>query len=236
MKAILAIDTSSGSTGVALAVDGRVLASSVAFRPYRHSENLFERIEEVLKEAALDKGALTGVAVTNGPGSFTGLRVGLATAKGLAYGLNVPLAGVSSLKAQAEPEIKPGKIVAPLFDAKKNQIYAAAFDHEGKAVIPENAWHPEDFAAALEKLDAPVILLGSGLKPFGGIFAERLGEKAVLAPPEKWNIDPAAVARLGMSEFEAGRMTDPALVKPVYLRLSEAEENALRRRADGVEL
>lgn len=236
MNVILAIDTTSGSTGVALAAGGRVLASSVVEKPYRHSENLFSRIEEVLKEAGMGKGDLTGIAVTRGPGSFTGLRVGLATAKGLAYGLGVPLAGVSSLLAQAEPELGPGKITAPLFDAKKNQIYAAAYDRDGRALVAEKAWNPEDFAMELTKLEGPVVLLGSGLKPFGALLAQRLGSQALFAPEEKWNIDPAAVARLGLAEFEAGRMADPSLVEPVYLRRSEAEEHALNKAAEGVKL
>ncbi len=236
MKVLLALDTSSGSTGTAVAEAGRVLASIAEAKPYRHSENLFAQIDAVLLEASLAKEDLTGIVVTRGPGSFTGLRVGLATAKGLAAGLGLPIAGVSSLAALAEPHWSASLVTAPVFDARKGQIYGAAYGKGGEPLLPECAWDPAVFTLELKKLALPVTFSGSGIDPYGRVFKEILGDNFTAVPQESWFVDPASVARLGYAEFAAGRMTDPVNLVPVYLRRSEAEENASGRgpgRSDG---
>lgn len=226
MKALLAIDTSSTSTGVALCVDGKVVGASAVVKAYRHAENLFARIDLVLEEAGLTRDRLTCVAVTRGPGSFTGLRVGIATAKGLAYGLGVPVAGVSSLRSLAHPHLGFAGIVAPAVDARKSQVYASAYDCDGAEVLPERALDPAAFAKALAELGRPCLVAGSGTEAYRDAFAAALGENLSIAPESSREIDPASVALLGYAEYLAGRAVTAAALTASYLRRSEAEEKS----------
>lgn len=223
---ILAIDTSSRSTGVALAVEGKVAASSSVVQVGGHSENLFAQIDGVLKAGGISRGEIAGIAVTRGPGSFTGLRVGIATAKGLAFGLGVRIVGVSSLRALASGVRGFSGVLAAAVDAKKGQVYAAAYDADGEAVVPERAWEPEDFAREVAALGGPLLLTGSGAGAYADIFRTRLGDALAIAPEDAWEIDPAMVAFLGHAEFAEGRSEEPSMLSPVYLRRSEAEEKA----------
>lgn len=226
MKALLAIDTSSTSTGVALCVDGKVVGASTVVKAYRHSENLFARIDLVLEEAGLTRDRLTCVAVTRGPGSFTGLRVGIATAKGLAYGLGVPVAGVSSLLALAHPHMGFDGIVAPAVDARKSQVYACAFDGDGVEIMPERALDPARFAKELAETGRPCLVVGSGTEAYREAFDIALGGNLQIAPESSREIDPASVALLGYGEYLAGRAVAAAALTASYLRRSEAEEKA----------
>jgi tRNA threonylcarbamoyladenosine biosynthesis protein TsaB len=224
---LLALDTSAGSTGAALASDGKVLAASVSTGTVRHSESLFRRIEAVLGEAKKDKKDISAVAVTHGPGSFTGLRVGLATAKGLAFGLSVKAVGVSSLRALALGAGEFDGVIAAVHDARKQQVYGALYDGKSfREVSPEGAFDPGDFAGKALGTGKRVLLTGSGAGAYLEVWRAVLGEKLALAPEEKWNIDPGVVALIGLADFEAGRGIDPSELRPVYHRLSEAEEKA----------
>lgn len=225
MSVILALDTSAVSTGAAVAVDGRVASSSLVLKPRGHSENLFAQVEEVLKAAGVTKEQLTGVAVTNGPGSFTGLRVGLATAKGLAFGLGLKIAGVSTLAALREPHSDFKGFVAPLLDAKKGQVYASVYDSGGNLEVEEGAYGPEDFASRLLALKAPCLLVGSGLGPYRAIFERNAPWGHVYAHHDQWHVSPGAVAAIAARIFEAGHEVSSQRLGAVYLRKSEAEEN-----------
>lgn len=227
MALLIALDTSAGSTGAALAGEGRVLASSLTTGTGRHSESLFRQIEAVLAGAKKDKREIRAVAVTHGPGSFTGLRVGLATAKGLAFGLSVKAIGVSSLRALALGAGEFDGVIAAVLDARKQQVYGALYD--GKSFVevsPEGAFDPGDFAKKALETGKKILFTGSGTGAYRETWRAVLGENFATAPEEKWNIDPGVVALLGLAAFEAGRGVDPSELRPVYHRLSEAEEKA----------
>lgn len=225
MIRLLALDTAAETVGVAVVVDGEVRVEVVERSATRHSSRLFRLIDVALEGAQLRKGELTHVGVTVGPGSFTGLRVGLATAKGLAFGLGLPLAGVSSLRALAGAAAPfPGTLV-PLLDARKRQVYAAAWDGvTGAEWAAAGAWDPSRLAERLRGAPGPVLLLGSGLGAYGGTFRSALGSALLEAPSNRWHIAPGQVALLAQAEVEEGRATAPGLLSPVYHRLSEAEE------------
>ncbi|NTU60126.1 MAG: tRNA (adenosine(37)-N6)-threonylcarbamoyltransferase complex dimerization subunit type 1 TsaB, partial [Deltaproteobacteria bacterium] len=143
MIRLLAIDTAAETAGVAVAVDGEVRSEAVEASATEHSRRLFRLVDAVLEGAGLGKADLTHVAVTLGPGSFTGLRVGLATAKGIAYALGLPLAGVSSLAALRSGSAPFPGTIAPALDARKRQVYGAAWDGlTGEVRVPEGAWDP----------------------------------------------------------------------------------------------
>ncbi|TLN19772.1 tRNA (adenosine(37)-N6)-threonylcarbamoyltransferase complex dimerization subunit type 1 TsaB [bacterium] len=222
---ILALDTSQTTTGVALCRGGEVLSSSVATGGSKHSESLFSQIEGALKEGGAAREEIRLVAVTRGPGSFTGLRVGIATAKGIAFGLGVEVATVSTLKALALGAFAGEGTVAALVDAKKGQVYAAAYSKDMGEAIVEGAYAPEEFARLLKGCEKPLLLAGSGAKAYSEVFREILGDGFSVAPEKDWAIDPLKVAALGLRAFKRGEAVEPALLAPVYHRLSEAEEN-----------
>lgn len=230
MTALLALDTAAETSGVAVLVGGVVRSEVVEASSTQHSRRLFRIIEAALEGAGVAKADLGCVAVTRGPGSFTGLRVGVATAKGLAYALGVPLAGVSTLEAMARGAGPFPGVVAPFLDARKGQVYGAAWDGlTGASLVAEGAWGPEAFAAQLAGLARPVLGLGSGLGTYAALFADALGASLLPALSERWHVPPRQVALLGERERAAGRAGDPALLVPLYHRLSEAEEKKRAR-------
>ncbi|MBI5014611.1 MAG: tRNA (adenosine(37)-N6)-threonylcarbamoyltransferase complex dimerization subunit type 1 TsaB [Deltaproteobacteria bacterium] len=225
MTALLALDTAAETVGVAVAVGGTVRAEVVEASAAQHSRRLFRLIDAALEGAGVAKGDLNAVAVTAGPGSFTGLRIGVAAAKGIAYGLGLPLAGVSTLEALAAGAMPFPGVVAPILDARKGQVYGGAWDgRTGQRVVPEGVWEPSALAAALAEGTGPVLVLGSGLGPYAEIFSRALGERFLAVDSSRWAVAVRQVARLGLRELEAGRAVEPARLVPIYFRLSEAEE------------
>jgi len=233
VSALLAIDTADRTAGVALLVEGQVVADYVEASAYRHSERLFALIDEALCGAGLDRGDLSGIAVTIGPGSFTGLRVGLATAKGLAYALGVPLVGVSTLEAMARGAMPFPGVVLPLLDARKRQVYAAVFDgRDGSKRMAARAVSPARMAEDLQQTEGSILGLGSGLGTYQAFLSEALGERLLCAQERRWLVPPGQVAVLGAALLAEGKGGSPGAVSPVYLRKSEAEEAKLSGRAD----
>lgn len=231
MSALLAIDTSGNSTGIAVAVDGAVVSELTERGGPRHAQKLNARVASLLEGVDVEKEALTAIAVTVGPGSFTGLRVGLAAAKGFALGLGVPLVGVSTLEAMAHRASPFPGLVAPVLDARKKQVYASAHDGtSGERLLEERAWDPEEFALAVKGKGERFLYLGSGLGPYGDLFEKASGDGFSRAGEERWAVAPASVALLGLRNMEAGKGCSPEELSPVYLRLSEAEENKLAGR------
>ena len=224
MTVVLAIDTADRTSGVAVAVDGRVRTQFVEVTASRHSERLFSLVDAALCGALVKATDVSCVAVTVGPGSFTGVRVGVATAKGIAFGCGVPAVGVSSLEALARGAMPFSGLVVPVLDARKRQIYAAAFDGlSGSAVVEEGAWDPETFAAELRGLDTTSLLLGSGLGPYAGLLGRELGDKCLAATPARWSVSPGEVALIGHRALREGMATTAGFLAPVYYRISEAE-------------
>ncbi len=229
MRILLALDTSSGSTGAAIAVDGEVKSFHLITGSFKHSENLFGLIDKVLEEAGISSSDLTGVVVTRGPGAFTGLRVGIATAKGIAFGLGVDIAGVSSLRALSMNVKSKADLICPMFDARKEQVYAGGFDQKsGEELIREGAWSPVEFARMVFDTGVSAAFLGSGLGKYREEFKAVLGDRLIEVDEELWQVNPGAVALLGDEAFALGNEEAPALLKPVYHRLSEAEEKKVK--------
>ncbi len=231
MKAVLALDTADRTAGAAVAVEGAVRAEIVEQAAPRQAQRILGLVEDCLHAAGVSRGDLVAVAVTRGPGAFTGLRVGLATAKGLALALGVPVVGVSTLEALARSAVPwPGWIV-PVLDAKKRQVYAGAWDGlTGQAGLPEGAWPPGALAERIREAGRPAVFLGSGVEPYRPAYREILGGLYHECPPEGWAVPPGQVARIGWQAWAAGRAVAPAELVPVYHRRSEAEEARLRRK------
>ena len=201
---ILAIDTCLFACSAAVVHDGAVLAARVEPMSRGHQERLAPLVAQLMGEAGVAFGQLDRIAVTVGPGSFTGLRVGLAFAKGLSAALAIPAVGVGSLEALAQPH--KGRVFAVL-DAKRGQVYLQAFA-DGAAVSAPDALPLETAAARVAEL-APDVLVGTG----AALLAEmRPSAQAIVID----HADPAAIAAIG-----AARAPTPP--RPLYLRAPDAK-------------
>ena len=219
---LLAIETSTSRGGVAVVAldlpDGRTAA-----RTYDgtrgHAEDLLFAVEAALGDAGATVADVTVVAVSVGPGSFTGVRVGVSTAKGLALARGVTLVAATSLEiVAAARSIVAGTRVA-LLDAKRGEVYAAAFDHALETVGEPALLRVEALPAWLASLPAPVVVLGDADLVDAGAAA------AARAPSLP---DPLVLAALGVARLRAGRAIDAALLEPVYLRAPDVTLPASR--------
>lgn len=217
--------------GVALVGEGGLVAEYALNIEITYSERLLPAIDRVLADARLAVADLGGIAVAIGPGSFTGLRIGLSTAKGLAAASGKPLVGVPTLRALAWGLPFCPHPICPILDARKGEVYCALFRWDGGELLQvmEDAALPPRLLA--ERLTGPTVLLGEGLATYGELLAEALGGRALFPPAPLRGPRPAAVAALGRERLLRGERDDPAGLVPRYLRPSEAE---LKRAAAGL--
>ena len=222
---ILAIDTASSVSSVAVASEGKLQAEVTVEAGRTHSETLLSHIEGVLSFAGVERSALTGVAVSIGPGSFTGLRIGLATAKAIAYGLGIPLVGVSTLAALALAVPVSDVHTLALMDAQKGNAYAGLYEwrdgslHEVRPV--RVAPLAEAIAEAADR-GKPVLLTGE-LAVKERARLGNLPDNVTLAPAHLLTARASHVAWLGIARLAAGERDDPMTLEPFYIRRSEAE-------------
>ena len=201
---VLALDTCLFACSAAVVRGGELLARRIDPMARGHQERLAPLVQEVMAQAGLDFEALDRIGVTVGPGSFTGLRVGLAFAKGLSAALSIPAVGVGSLEALAQPF--PGRVLAAL-DAKRGQVYLQAFE-DGTAVSAPDALPLETAAARVAEF-APQVMVGTGAP----LLAE-VRPAARIEPLD--HTDPAAVAALAAARA-------PVPPRPLYLRAPDAK-------------
>jgi tRNA threonylcarbamoyladenosine biosynthesis protein TsaB len=224
---ILAIETATRAGSVALLDSDRVIGQILLDIALTHSERLMAMVDRLLADCGVAAGDLEGLAVSVGPGSFTGLRVGIATAKGLGFALGIPAAPVVSLDALASLLPFADAPVAPLLDARKGEVYCSLYDWQGSGM--QRRWDHLALApeAVAERLPAPVIVLGDGVGPCWP-FLVRLGGRVRVAPSTHGIPWAAAVGRLGYPLLAAGRGVQADALAPLYLRPSQAEVKAGR--------
>lgn len=226
---ILAIDTATQVSSVAVASEERLSAELTMQGRLTHSETLMPHIEQVLKMAGLTKDKLEGIVVSQGPGSFTGLRIGLAAAKALSYALEVPLAGVSTLAALACHYPVTGVRLVAMLDAQKGNAYVQAFHWEKQSGVMQLVPESEISVAALPEIVADCGVSGKETVLLGDIVQKKVAGKLPL--PENVSLAPAylvmpraaCVARLGLEKLVAGETSNVMDMEPFYLRRSEAE-------------
>jgi tRNA threonylcarbamoyladenosine biosynthesis protein TsaB len=216
---------------VALVEDGKVLAEYSLDIPTTHSRRLLAQIDQVRRDVGVDWPDLAGVAVSLGPGSFTGLRIGLSMAKGLVLAHGLPLLGLSTLDGLARQIIAPlGTRVCALLDARKQEVYAALYecDAEGQTerTGPDLVLPPEKLA---ERLAGPIILVGDGAVVYRELFKEKLGEDAIFVPTTSHFPRAATIGLLGAEKLARKELLDPANSVPIYVRPSEAEINLQKK-------
>ena len=199
---LLAIESSGLTASAALISEGLLLGEFTVTNRLNHSETLLPMTEQLLKFTAAEREELCAVAVSAGPGSFTGLRIGAATAKGLALALGIPLVRVSSLEALAYNVRESGKTVCPIMDARRGQVYCAAY-REGKPVVAEHADSIGSFLKALTELPSAgdFLFLGDGVPVHEKTVRETLSERAFFAGPSAARQRASSVAELGLRFF-----------------------------------
>ena len=228
---ILAFESSAKAASVALLRDGRLLGQSTQISALTHSRTLLPMAEDLLRNCELKPVDVDLFAVAQGPGSFTGIRIGVSTVKGLAWAADKPCVGVSTLEAMAWHGVAAGGIVCPVMDARRSQVYNALFEIRGGRPVRLCEDRPislEELAAELEKLASPVFLLGDGAA-LTADFLQKRGLPFRLAPDnllwqDGWGVAMAAQDKTPISGEE---------LLPVYLRLSQAERERQERLAHG---
>lgn len=213
---VLAVETSTLAGGVALLDGERLVTEYLLDVRVTHSERLMATIDRVLADARWAAGDLEGLAVAIGPGSFTGLRIGIGTVKGLAFALALPVAAVPTLDAFAAGLPFVALPVCPVIAARRGEVYASRYRWDGTRMRREweyLALAPDDLAA---RFDEPVILLGDGA-------ASVRSPHVRLATPARRGPSPACVGQLGVERLARGEVVGAADLVPLYLRPSEAE-------------
>lgn len=224
---ILALDTATSCCTLALTAgtvaEGVVLASLSLNSSMTHSRRLLTAIDWLLSETEVDWPMIDGVAVGLGPGSFTGLRIGMATAKGLAATAGIPLLGISTLDALAGNCVTPRLICAAL-DARKKEVYVAFYRCDVMGVARRTseirALDPQKLA---DEIHEPVLLVGDGVLVYGDHWKKALGEKVKFAPPALHYPSAAVIGLLGGEDLLNGWALDLAAAVPLYVRASDAE-------------
>ena len=228
---ILAIDSSGLVATVAVVEDERLLGEYTIDHKKTHSQTLLPMIDALAQMIELDMDTIDGIAVAAGPGSFTGLRIGTATAKGLGLALEVPLIGVPTVDALAYCLYGVTELICPLMDARRNQTYTGLyrFEEDGSfsVVRQQCAVDIADIISDVNEKDEPVIFLGDGVP----VFHEQIEDSCRVThryAPAGWNRQrAAALAQLGMMYMKEGRSVSAADFRPDYLRLSQAERERI---------
>lgn len=224
---ILAIDTSTSLASIAVAVDEQIVAESLVNTNRTLSARLVPEIERLLASAGMDIAAIDIFASSLGPGSFTGVRGGVATIQGLAMATGRPCAGFSSLAMLAMNFSLQPTLVCPMLDARKNEAYAALYDCSGALPSPRIADCVLPPGALLDRIAAaveePVIFVGDGAVRFQGQISERLGSRAIFAPFTHHIPRAANGILLALHASRRGELLEPSQLLPLYLRASDAE-------------
>lgn len=227
---ILGLDSSGLVASAAIVEDDRLLAEYTTDYKKTHSQTLLPMLNELKEMIELDLNTVDAIAVAAGPGSFTGLRIGSATAKGLGLALDKPLIEVPTLEGLAWNLWGTDRIVCPLMDARRNQVYTAAYEFqregEGFLLCPVIEQAPMDIVEMLEKLNAlgrETVFLGDGVSVYRALIGERCRVPYSVAPAGANRQRAANIAVLGAVYMRQGRIVTAAEHQPIYLRQSQAE-------------
>ena len=228
---ILAFETSAKAGSVALWRDGVLLGESYQNTGLTHSQTVMAMAEKLIAHCGYTPAEVEAVAVAAGPGSFTGVRIGVAAAKGYAWGKELPCCGVSTLEAMAVNLGAWNGYVVPVMDARRSQVYTATFlAQEGRLtrICEDRAISLQELGEELKEVTQPVFLVGDG----AGLCYRTLQEtvKQLVLPPEhRMHQRAAGVAIVAAQKIAAGETCDAAALEPNYLRLSQAERERLEK-------
>ena len=227
---ILGLDSSGLVASVAIVEDDNLCGVYTVNYKKTHSQTLLPMLDEVAKMIELDMSSIDAIAIAGGPGSFTGLRIGSATAKGLGLALNKPVINVPTVDALAYNLVGHRDLICPLMDARRNQAYTGLYSFDGNemTVVKEQcAVAIEEIVAAVNEQGRSVVFLGDGVPVFSSYISEHCKVPYIFALAHMNKQNAAAVAALGIRYMKEGRMETAAEHKPEYLRLSQAERERM---------
>lgn len=235
---ILSLDTTSDTAAVALTEDDRVLASSFLSGAKKHSETLLVQIEHLMSVYDIPVSKIDAFAVTVGPGSFTGVRIGVSTVKGLAFASGKPCIAVSSLEALAYNLYGIHGLIVPVMDARRNQFYHAIFSGTAQGLqrlTSDSMIDSASLQSALQQYsDTPIYFVGDGYA-----LAKRIPDlpNVVDTPPILQRLQAASVGHLAWMQFQSGRnIQNDSTISPFYLRASQAERERIEKEKKGESL
>lgn len=236
---LIALDSSGLVASVAVLEDETLLAEYTICYKKTHSQTLLPMLDEITKNIELDMQSVDAIAVSAGPGSFTGLRIGSATAKGLGLALHKPLVAVPTLEAMAYNLVGAGGLICPIMDARRQQVYTGVYRFEEQRLLTVKEQQAMDIHKLLEELalyGQKVTFLGDGVPVYKEVICKELACPFAFAPVHMNKQRAGSVGALGMQYYIEGKVQTAAEHRPEYLRLSQAErERAERQKQAGKE-
>lgn len=232
---ILGLDSSGIVASVAVVEDDVLIAEYTVNYKKTHSQTLLPMLDEIVKMTELDLNSVDAIAVAAGPGSFTGLRIGSATAKGLGLALKKPLVAIPTVEGLAYNIYDTQGIICPIMDARRKQVYTGIYrfeDHRLRVLEDQMAVPMEELISKLNKLGQPVTFLGDGVSVFREMIRQELAVPFAFAPAHINKQRAAAIAALGLEYYREGKTQTAMEHVPDYLRVSQAE----RERAEKLKI
>ena len=236
---ILALDTSSVVATVAVLEDEKLVGEYTLNHKLTHSQKLIPMIEELMKNCEIKPKDIDIFAVSLGPGSFTGLRIGAATIKAMAQALGKPVVGIPTLEALANNIQYSGELICPIIDAQKNLVYSAVYSWGQSECVEENqqeVYEIEGLIKHLQGLSRKIIFVGDAVDKYRDDITSGLGDYAIIPPMAMRMPKAASVALLALKKAKAGEIKGAGDLVPIYMRKSQAEnqyEEKLKAMVDG---
>ncbi|MFC2016382.1 tRNA (adenosine(37)-N6)-threonylcarbamoyltransferase complex dimerization subunit type 1 TsaB [Chloroflexota bacterium] len=214
----IAIDTSTDTASLALIQDGEVLAELTWRCGQNHTTQLLPHLSHLLNQTKLSLQSASCIIVAKGPGSYNGLRVGISTAKGLAFSLGIPIIGISTLEVEAYQHAGRGLPIYPIFNAGRGEIATAMYQKRGNKWCQLTAEHITTVDALCSQIVAKTIFCGEFIPTIAAELRKQLKQKAMILSPAAGLRRASFLAELGLKRFEAGDYDNPATLQPLYLR------------------
>ena len=233
---LLVLESSGLVASVALMEEDKMVCEFTMNHKKTHSQTLLPMVDEMMKITGFNKKELDAIAVSKGPGSFTGLRIGSATAKGLAQALGIPVVAVSSLEGLAANLYGTADLICPIMDARRAQVYTGLFQYEGERLetrLSDTAVAVSELIDILNEKGEPVIFLGDGVPVYQKLLEEGLKVPYRFAPSHMNRQRAGAVGVLAVQYFEEDRVETSKEHKPEYLRKSQAERELIEKQNGG---
>ncbi|MCR4691152.1 MAG: tRNA (adenosine(37)-N6)-threonylcarbamoyltransferase complex dimerization subunit type 1 TsaB [Lachnospiraceae bacterium] len=230
---LAAIESSGQVASVAILRDETLVAEYSIDYKKTHSTTLLPMLEEIVERTEIQLSDLDAIAVSSGPGSFTGLRIGSATAKGLGLALDIPLVEVPTLEALAYQFFGSPQLICPMMDARRGQVYTGLYRFSEKGelttIFPQAAIQAEQIIEKINEMGESVVFLGDGVGVYRQLIEEKCKVSYLFAPPHMIKQRAGALAALAAVYLKEGKTISADLHKPEYLRLSQAERERMER-------
>lgn len=232
---ILAIDSSSLVATVGIISEDAIIAEYTVNLKKTHSQTLLCMIDEIFKMTGIAKSDIKAIAVSDGPGSFTGLRIGAATAKGLAMALNIPIIAVPSIEVMAYNYNHCNKMICPIMDARRNHVYTGLFsceEDEMTKIVETCTISVEELVRVVKKYNQKTIFIGDGVDAFREYIDENLDIEHTYGLPHMNRQKSSTLGSIALKMFSEGNVIDADTFAPQYLRLSQAERERMENDKD----